>query len=78
LEPDQLKARAKESLENHGGLEQAAFEKMLSLLRYVDGDTPTRRLSPSSASNSATPKLPFIISPFRQLVWYGRRRAGEK
>jgi glucose-6-phosphate 1-dehydrogenase len=35
---DQLKERAKDSLEHHGGLEQAAWEKMQSLLRYVDGD----------------------------------------
>src|SRR6202012_3648370 len=35
---DQLKARAKDSLEKHGGLDQAAFEKLTSLLRYVDGD----------------------------------------
>lgn len=35
---DQLKARAKESLEEHGGLEQGPFEKMMGLLRYVDGD----------------------------------------
>ena len=35
---DQLKDRAKDSLEQHGGLEQAPFEKMMSLLRYVDGD----------------------------------------
>ncbi|HMG84313.1 MAG TPA: glucose-6-phosphate dehydrogenase [Terracidiphilus sp.] len=35
---DQLKARAKESLEQHGGINQPAFEKLLSLLRYVDGD----------------------------------------
>jgi glucose-6-phosphate 1-dehydrogenase len=35
---DQLKARAKDSLENNGGLEQAAFEKLVSLLHYVDGD----------------------------------------
>ncbi len=35
---DQLKERAKESLEEHGGLEQAPFEKLVSLLRYVDGD----------------------------------------
>src|ERR1700721_2651598 len=35
---DQLKARAKESLEKHGGLDQAAFEKLSGLLRYVDGD----------------------------------------
>ena len=35
---DQLKARAKDSLEKHGGLDQAAWEKLNSLLRYVDGD----------------------------------------
>ena len=35
---DQLKARAKDSLEHHGGLEQAPFEKLMSLLHYVDGD----------------------------------------
>src|SRR5579863_365629 len=35
---DQLRARAKDSLEKHGGLEPAAFDKLSSLLRYVDGD----------------------------------------
>jgi glucose-6-phosphate 1-dehydrogenase len=35
---DQLKARAKDSLEKHGGLDPAAFEKPCGLLRYVDGD----------------------------------------
>ncbi len=35
---DQLKARAKDSLEQHGGLDAAAWEKLSSLLRYVDGD----------------------------------------
>jgi glucose-6-phosphate 1-dehydrogenase len=35
---DQLRARAKESLEKHGGLDSGAFEKLISLLRYVDGD----------------------------------------
>jgi glucose-6-phosphate 1-dehydrogenase len=35
---DQLKARAKDSLEQHGGLDDAAWEKLSSLLRYVDGD----------------------------------------
>ena len=35
---DQLRARAKDSLERHGGLDPAAFEKLMSLLRYVDGD----------------------------------------
>jgi glucose-6-phosphate 1-dehydrogenase len=35
---DQLKARAKDSLEKHGGLDPAAFAKLTGLLRYVDGD----------------------------------------
>jgi len=35
---DQLRARAKDSLEKHGGLDPIAFEKLLGLLRYVDGD----------------------------------------
>ena len=35
---DQLKARARDSLEKHGGLDAAAFEKLSGLLRYVDGD----------------------------------------
>src|SRR5215207_8509627 len=35
---DQLKARARDSVEKHGGVDPAAFEKLLGLLRYVDGD----------------------------------------
>jgi glucose-6-phosphate 1-dehydrogenase len=35
---DQLKERAHDSLEKHGGVDPAAFEKLCALLRYVDGD----------------------------------------
>jgi len=35
---DQLKARAKDSLEKHGGLDPAAFAKLCGLLHYVGGD----------------------------------------
>lgn len=35
---DQLRARARESIEQHGGLDAAAFAKLIGLLRYVDGD----------------------------------------
>jgi len=35
---EQLRARARDSLEHHGGLDRGAFDKMSSLLRYVDGD----------------------------------------
>jgi glucose-6-phosphate 1-dehydrogenase len=43
---DRLKARAKDSLEKHGGIDPAAFEKLSALLRYVDGDyKPSVKLS---------------------------------
>src|SRR5882672_2728714 len=35
---DQLRARAHDSVEQHGGINPAAFEKLCGLLRYVDGD----------------------------------------
>ena len=35
---DQLRARAQDSLEKHGGIDRPAFEKLSGLLRYVDGD----------------------------------------
>ncbi len=35
---EHLQSRARESLEQHGGLDPAAFEKLKKLLRYVDGD----------------------------------------
>src|SRR6186997_2148556 len=35
---EQLRARAHDSLEKHGGVDSVAFEKLRGLLRYVDGD----------------------------------------
>src|SRR5260370_11364684 len=35
---DQFKARARDSVEKHGGLDAAAFVRLSNLLRYVDGD----------------------------------------
>ncbi len=35
---DRLKARARDSLETHGGVDETAFARLCSLLRYVDGD----------------------------------------
>src|SRR4029078_3507148 len=36
---DQLRARARDSVEKHGGgVEPAVFDKLCALLRYVDGD----------------------------------------
>jgi glucose-6-phosphate 1-dehydrogenase len=35
---EQFKARARDSVEKHGGIDAAAFAKLCSLLHYVDGD----------------------------------------
>ena len=35
---DQFRARARDSVEKHGGVDPAAFDKLCGLLRYVDGD----------------------------------------
>ena len=35
---DQLRARARDSVERHGGLDPDAFARLSALLRYVDGD----------------------------------------
>ncbi len=50
---DQLKARARDSLETHvGGVDGAAFDKLSSLLGYVDGDYEDPRDVRSSASGT--------------------------
>ncbi|HEX3869934.1 MAG TPA: glucose-6-phosphate dehydrogenase [Pirellulales bacterium] len=35
---EQFRARARDSIESHGGIDQMAFDKLSELLRYVDGD----------------------------------------
>jgi glucose-6-phosphate 1-dehydrogenase len=35
---EQLRARARESVEQHGGIDSAAFQKLCGLLRFVGGD----------------------------------------
>jgi glucose-6-phosphate 1-dehydrogenase len=35
---DRLRARARDSVEKHGGVDAAAFDQLCGLLRYVDGD----------------------------------------
>jgi glucose-6-phosphate 1-dehydrogenase len=35
---NELKARARASLEQHGGIDPAAFQKLIGLMRYVRGD----------------------------------------
>src|SRR5579864_7729779 len=35
---DQLRARARDSVTQHGGLDEVAFSKLMELLQYIDGD----------------------------------------
>src|SRR4051794_11065752 len=35
---EQLKQRAKDSIENHGGLDPEGFARLTSVLQYIDGD----------------------------------------
>jgi glucose-6-phosphate 1-dehydrogenase len=63
---DQLKARAKDSLEKHGGLDPAAFEKLSGLLRYVDGDyndIATFQALRQELGNSQRPAYYLAIPP---------------
>ncbi len=62
---DQLKARAKDSLEKHGGFDTAAFTKLASLLRYVDGDyqDPTTFARLREALDGAKRPLHYLAIP---------------
>ena len=35
---EQLRARARDSLVNHGGVDEAAFSRLVGLMQYIDGD----------------------------------------
>ena len=52
---EQFRARAKDSLDKHGGIDTAAFDKLCGLLRYVDGDyqAPTTFQAIGTALGSA-------------------------
>jgi glucose-6-phosphate 1-dehydrogenase len=62
---DQLRARARESLQAHGGVDEAAFAKLSSLLRYVDGDykDPATYDQLRKALGSATRPLHYLAIP---------------
>ena len=63
---EQLKARAKDSLEKHGGLDPVAFAKLSELLRYVDGDygdASTFQALKQTLGNAKTPAHYLAIPP---------------
>lgn len=63
---EQLRARARESLERHGGgVDAAAFAKLVGLLRYVDGDyrDPATFAALRSALDGTTRPLHYLAIP---------------
>src|SRR6266853_1760818 len=62
---DQLRARAHDSVEQHGGIHPAAFEKLCGLLRYVDGDyqDPTTFQSLRKELGSAQQPAHYLAIP---------------
>ena len=62
---DELKARAKDSVEKHGGIDQEAFAKLASLLQYVQGDyaEPATYTKLRQALGSAARPLYYLAIP---------------
>ncbi|MGH7498986.1 MAG: glucose-6-phosphate dehydrogenase [Gemmatimonadales bacterium] len=62
---EQLRARAWESLEQHGGVDQAAFARLCELLRYVGGDyeDPGIYEALRRSLNGATSPLHYLAIP---------------
>ena len=57
---DELRARVRTSLEEHGGLDAAAFDKLSSLLRYVQGDNSDPKTYKSIRQALAGAKHPIF------------------
>jgi glucose-6-phosphate 1-dehydrogenase len=55
---EEFRARARESLEKHGGIDSAAFEKLAGLLRYVQGDYNNPATFQSIRKEIASAKTP--------------------
>src|SRR5579862_6244413 len=62
----QLQARVRDSLEHHGGIDSAAFAKLLSLLRYIDGgyeELDTFQQLKKALGDAARPAHYLAITP---------------
>ena len=63
---DQFRARAYDSLEKHGEVDHATFDKLCCLLRYVSGDNKILAPSPPFDENSVPASTRRTILPSRQ------------
>src|SRR5260370_31304517 len=63
---DQFRARAKDSIEKHGGLDHEAFAKLSAQLQYIDGDyrePATYQTLKKALGNSSRPLHYLAIPP---------------
>jgi glucose-6-phosphate 1-dehydrogenase len=63
---EQLRERARDSLEHHGGIDRAAFAKLMELLRYIDGgyeDLETFKQLKKALSGADRPAHYLAIPP---------------
>src|SRR5262249_510769 len=62
---EQFRARAKDSVEKHGGLDPAAFDRLVGLLRYVDGhyQDPATFRAPREQLGQAKHPLHYLAIP---------------
>ena len=63
---DQLKARAKDSVTKHGGMDPEGLADLLGRLRYVDGDYADDATFAQVRRNWAARKIRCTISPSRR------------
>jgi glucose-6-phosphate 1-dehydrogenase len=77
---DQLRARARDSLQQHGGVDEAAFAKLAGLLQYLDGDyrDPNTYERLRTALGGAKHPLHYLAVPPRMfgIVSEGLAKAG--
>jgi glucose-6-phosphate 1-dehydrogenase len=73
---EQLRQRAGESLEKHGGVDDAAYAKLCKLSRYLDGDYEDPHTFLQGRKELADSKHPSLSCDPAKVLWLGRTAAG--
>jgi len=66
---DQLKERARDSIEKHGGIDADAFAHLMSVLRYVDGDYADLATFQKLRQELGSAQIPRTTWPFPPSVF---------
>ncbi len=64
---DQFRGRVRDSLENHGGVDAAAYERLIKMLSYVDGDYHDLQTFVQLKQALRARQRPSITSRFRRV-----------